>query len=149
MASDWKGGCLCGAIRYTLRKPLTPTRVTHCYCGQCRRAHGAAFATYGVVLRKSFALHDPRGVLRDYQSSPDVTRSFCGECGSSLFWSHSGHPASIDVAIGTFDDEAAALVGVGANIFAASRAPWVALDSRVPSFACSVGSEKLEGEAQA
>jgi hypothetical protein len=32
------GGCLCGAIRYTVRGPLRG--VILCHCGQCRRWHG-------------------------------------------------------------------------------------------------------------
>ena len=40
------GACLCGAVRFEASVP--PRRVTHCHCGMCRRASGAAVATFAT-----------------------------------------------------------------------------------------------------
>ena len=45
-----RGSCLCGTVRYEIRGPVG--RVSHCHCAMCRKAHGAAFATYGRVERR-------------------------------------------------------------------------------------------------
>ena len=47
------GSCLCGAVRYRIRAPLQ--EIHHCHCSRCRKAHGAAFATYAGVAADTFA----------------------------------------------------------------------------------------------
>lgn len=46
------GSCLCGAVSYEIDAPIESA--SHCHCSQCRKAHGAAFATYGKVRREAF-----------------------------------------------------------------------------------------------
>ena len=41
----YHGSCHCGAVRYEITTPIT--YASNCHCGQCRKAHGAAFASYG------------------------------------------------------------------------------------------------------
>ena len=82
-----RGSCLCGGIRYQLSSELRAT--THCHCSMCRKAHGAAFATHGCVPKSDLQLLAGGDVLREYRSSPTITRSFCGQCGSQLFWQKS------------------------------------------------------------
>ncbi|HCA63195.1 MAG TPA: GFA family protein, partial [Pseudomonas sp.] len=41
------GSCLCGVVRYRIDAPIDA--LTHCHCKMCRKAHGAAFATYASV----------------------------------------------------------------------------------------------------
>lgn len=130
----WTGGCLCGAIRYRIEGRAGPRRVTHCHCSQCRRAHGAAFATYGVVSRRRLQLERGADALRAYTSSELVRRSFCGTCGSSLFWEHTAHPEFIDVALGTLDDKMTQSVRPVAHIFVDSRAPWFEISDGLPRF---------------
>jgi hypothetical protein len=38
-----KGGCLCGAVRYTAE--ADPTSATVCHCRDCQKFTGSAFAT--------------------------------------------------------------------------------------------------------
>ncbi|HTT70104.1 MAG TPA: GFA family protein [Anaeromyxobacteraceae bacterium] len=92
------GGCACGAVRYEVHLELSP--VAFCHCSKCRRWHGHVGA-YTAVDRPGFRLTEPRG-LRWYTASPAVRRGFCGECGSSLFWSEDGAP-KISICAGTLD----------------------------------------------
>ncbi len=77
------GGCLCGAVRFTLRGALSAP--VACHCVQCRRQSGHFWAS-GNVAKADLELHDPEAQLRWYQASAKVRRGFCARCGSFLFW---------------------------------------------------------------
>lgn len=98
-----QGSCLCGKVRYRLNAPIKA--VSHCHCGQCRKFHGAAFASYGSVRVEDYEITAGHDVLRRFESSPGVLRTFCGTCGSSLTWHNSGgrFPDWISLALGTLD----------------------------------------------
>lgn len=98
----------------------------------CRKQHGAAFATYTSVERRALKVDDSRKALRQYRSTSKVARSFCGICGSSLFWSHDGRPNQIDVALGTLDGEPEH--APEAHIFVGSKAKWVEICDGLPQY---------------
>jgi hypothetical protein len=81
-ARSFRGGCLCGAVRYEVRGPLRP--VVACHCDMCRRTSGH-FAAATAARREALTLHEDRG-LRWFDSSPAARRGFCQYCGSNLFW---------------------------------------------------------------
>lgn len=99
----YRGSCLCGAVSYRLHARIRA--VTHCHCSQCRKSHGAAFASYGSVERSAFEYTGGRQLASHYPSSPGVTRTFCSRCGSSLFWTNSGGDFAdwVSIALGTLD----------------------------------------------
>ncbi len=103
MNAIYQGSCLCGAVRYEVHGE--PKAVSHCHCGQCRKSHGAAFATYGSVPREALRVVAGRAQLKGFASSATVLRQFCAECGSSLFWSRSCGEFSgwVSVALATLD----------------------------------------------
>ncbi|AZE48629.1 Gfa-like protein [Pseudomonas chlororaphis] len=103
MTDTFQGSCLCGAVEYQLLS--RPKALSHCHCSQCRKSHGAAFASYGSVLRSDLRIVQGAGSLRSYRSSESVLRQFCRQCGSSLFWSRDlGEYADwISIALGSLD----------------------------------------------
>lgn len=103
MPEAYQGSCLCAEVGYELLVP--PKAVSHCHCSQCRKAHGAAFASYGSVPRSALRILRGANNLKTYASSQTVLREFCAECGSTLFWSRcEGEFADwISVALGTLD----------------------------------------------
>lgn len=105
MTESFQGGCLCGSVRYETSAP--PKAISHCHCRQCRKSHGAAFASYGSVLRGDLHILEGWQVLRSYSSSSSVLRQFCANCGSPLFWSRSEGEYSewISIALGTLDTQ--------------------------------------------
>ena len=44
-----KGSCFCGRVRYEIKGPIGP--MSNCHCTDCRKSHGAAFATYIDVAK--------------------------------------------------------------------------------------------------
>lgn len=97
---------MCAAVSYLLLTP--PKAVSHCHCShcsQCRKGHGAAFASYGSIPRSMLRILRGATSIKAYASSPMVVREFCMECGSTLFWSRTqGEFADwISIALGTLD----------------------------------------------
>lgn len=125
-----RGSCLCGGVRYELAQP--PLRLTHCHCSQCRKGHGAAFATYAQVGARDLRYLSGAKLIRRFRSSPQVQRSFCGVCGSNLTFEWQGDPDRLWIAAGGFDDDP----GVRANchIYVGSRAPWYEIEGALPQF---------------
>ena len=103
MTEVYQGSCLCAAVRYELLDE--PKAVSHCHCSQCRKGHGAEFASYGSVPCSAFSLLSCAEDLKAYRSSESVLREFCRHCGSTLFWKCSQGEAAgwICVALGTLD----------------------------------------------
>lgn len=96
------GGCLCGAVRYTVVGPMRP--VIYCHCGQCRRWTGH-FLAASAARRSQVTIEDPDGALKWYVSSPGYQRGFCSRCGTPLFWGRDGG-GFYSIPAGSLDDDA-------------------------------------------
>src|SRR5262245_1350168 len=49
-----QGGCLCGAVRFTVTLPTL--FCGHCHCSMCRRNHGAAYVTWIALPRAQLCI---------------------------------------------------------------------------------------------
>ena len=95
-----EGGCLCNSIRYRIKG--TPLAQGRCHCRSCRRASGAPSVAWVVVNASDFAFIDSDPVR--FRSSPSVTRTFCGKCGTPLTYQHDERAEEIDVTTASLDD---------------------------------------------
>ncbi|PKF49000.1 hypothetical protein AT251_22055 [Enterovibrio nigricans] len=59
-------------------------KAIHCHCSMCRKAHGAQFASFGLVKSTSFVTSS-KGEIGRYASSASVTRTL-QTCGSNIQW---------------------------------------------------------------
>jgi len=134
-----RGSCLCGEIAYEIRGKVF--RISHCHCSMCRKAHGAAFATYATVAWEDFVLLSGEPHLRRYSSSDQVTRTFCDRCGSTLQFMREGRPR-FGIAAGTLDSDPGVRPSV--QIFAQDKAPWWDLHEPPPSFDAYPPSEESQ-----
>src|SRR5262245_4970271 len=91
------GGGLCGAVRYEIRG--RPREVSHCHCASCRRAAGAPVVTWATYRRE--AVHIVTGKPAEIHSTPPVTRTFCGACGTPLTFVTTAEPEWVDVTVGS------------------------------------------------
>lgn len=125
---DQTGGCLCGAVRFRVKG--APKWVVHCHCPSCRRQTGAAFVPYAGFKAVDFQLTS--GKLASYNSSPGVTRRFCGDCGSPLTYESDRWPGELHVLLGAMDapDE----FTPQAHVYVAHQLSWLRLDDGLPRY---------------
>ena len=122
------GGCLCGSVRFEISEPLADAG--SCHCSMCRRAHGAAFATFAAVKPGSFKWVSGEDDVGIYQSSEEGYRAFCRKCGSPLGAMQKGELTW--VTLGTIEGDPG--VRPQAHIFVASKAPWFEINDDLPQF---------------
>ena len=122
------GRCLCGEIRFEVLSELTPIQV--CYCEQCRRAQGGAFAAVIPVQVSAFRLLAGQDVMKSYASSPGKERLFCGRCGSPVMSRRSALPSVVRLRVGLFDEPIP--VKPAFHAFTASKCSWWSIADDLP-----------------
>lgn len=100
MPAPYRGGCLCGAIRYEVT--AAPLGAGYCHCSLCRRATGAPIFLGVAFPRESFRML--KGRTKTHASSARGIRHFCGACGSALFFELLDKPNQWEVLAGSLDD---------------------------------------------
>jgi hypothetical protein len=118
-----KGGCFCGAIRYTVTG--TPFNATNCHCSVCRRTTGAPFVSWFSVRPEEFRVE--QGEPAQFASSAHGRRSFCARCGTQLAFRFNDRN-EIDVTTASLDDPEQ--VPPADNTRTSSRLAWIAPDGR-------------------
>jgi len=94
------GGCLCGAVRYTIE--TEKMELGACSCEQCRRHTGSLLVSLdGTAETVRFTKGEPAV----YTSSSWAERGFCRDCGSTLFYRVTAGKSAgyTSVAAGTLD----------------------------------------------
>ncbi len=125
-----EGSCLCGGVRWGIDEP--PTSLSHCHCSICRKAHGAAFATFASAPCAQFHWLAGQDQIAHYQSSPGFTRSFCSRCGSVVPEQAPEGEHEMDLPAGCFDDDP--VTRPSRHIFVASKAPWHPIEDDLPRY---------------
>lgn len=133
MATTRTGGCLCGAVRYeSVGEPLFSLK---CHCRDCQKSSGTAYVAAMRVPADGFRV--TQGTPRRYVSRSDagneVSRYFCGDCGSPLYIQVSTRPDIVGLRVGTLDDPS--VFRPEAEIFMKSAQPWDRADPGLPHHA--------------
>lgn len=129
------GQCHCGAIHYE----MSPDTIHHalCHCQDCRRASGAPAVSWGLVAKDGLKV---TGEPRIYASSEHGRRHFCGDCGTSLFYTNDVvFPGQIDVQTATLDDPSA--IPMQGQIQMAESVAWMRDLNALPAFDRYPGEE--------
>lgn len=124
-----KGSCLCGAIEYEIDQLDMP--ISHCHCRTCRKAHAAAFASNGGVMREHFRWVKGKEKLAAFESSPGKLRHFCSVCGSHLMAERLAQPHVV-VRVATLDEDP------GANLLCTSGVHMTFRGYRTTRTFCSI-----------
>ena len=120
------GGCMCGAIRYSLSMPVTELRA--CHCTTCQKGSGTQGSVNAVIPATAFKL--TKGTLKRFDSLADSGRTlyrfFCGDCGSPIYSQRATALDTLVVRAGSLDE--AGDMKITANIWTRSKRPWAYID---------------------
>lgn len=127
MSETHSGGCHCGAIRYQLAG--TPKDVALCHCVDCRRNAGAPVMAWAGYPEDSLVMI--KGEAKVFKSTGATRRSFCGDCGTGLFYRNADIlPGIVEVQLSTMDDQEALPPTV--QIQVAERLGWMKTAHQLP-----------------
>jgi hypothetical protein len=127
-----RGSCLCGAIRFEVRRFVGPFEL--CHCSRCRKATGAAFAAMIGVRAEDFVWRSGRERVRRYEAPllerpPPYTTFFCEVCGSPAPMAVERAPW-FEVPAGLLDDDPR--LRPDRHIFVECASAWYTIDDALP-----------------
>jgi hypothetical protein len=124
------GGCLCGAVRYSVDAAPMVTR--QCWCRACQYLGGGS-STVNVCFPSDKSTIT--GTLSHYDRTADsgtaIRNGFCLSCGTRVASEALSRPHLIFFRIGTLDDPT--LVAPQMTIWAEAAPAWAQIDPDVPA----------------
>ena len=124
------GHCECGRVRFEADDEIND--FSHCHCSQCRRTHGAAFATFAGVAKEKFRYLSGEGDVTSYTSSATHERIFCATCGSNIMVITANEPDDVYVSMSAIDGNPKRPAAY--HIYVGSKAPWYEITDDLPRF---------------
>ena len=124
------GGCQCGAVRFRAEALSDNPHV--CHCRMCQKAAGNLFGARVGVRVEDLAW--TRGEPARFASSKGVSRGFCRDCGTPLFF-HGEGSERVSVSIGAFDEPRG--IALAFELGIEGRLPQVAQLAELPNFGTS------------
>ena len=133
MAEIRTGGCLCSAVRY--ESEGEPVFSLQCHCRDCQRSSGTAYIAAIRVPSAEFRITQgtPKRYVTQADSGNEITRVFCGDCGSPLYVQVSTRPDIVGIRVGSLDDPSG--FRPEADIFVKSAQPWDHMNPALPKYA--------------
>lgn len=114
------GRCECNRVKFSIDGEIVD--FGHCHCSQCRRLHGAAYASFAGVTRDSFRYTAGEEDLKSYASSDHNDRIFCGVCGSTILVIPLNEPEYYYLSMSAIEGEPE--LPEGYHAYADSKAYW-------------------------
>ena len=90
------GRCRCGAVRFSTGPAI---RVSYCHCSDCRKATAAPVSVFVEIDPETLAIEGDPAAFR----TPNVTRSFCGACGTPLAYADERLEGRLWLMLGALD----------------------------------------------
>jgi hypothetical protein len=131
MPTTFRGGCLCGAIRYEIA--AEPMFGGQCQCLDCQHETGGGHANFMAFPAEAVNLTGtPRFYKVKAESGNTLRRGFCPTCGSPVVGATSGLRGVTTISAGSFDDPS---VFKPQFVCYTSRGhAWDCVDPALPSF---------------
>ncbi len=135
----FKGGCRCGGIRYQVSGP--PVMVEYCHCVSCRKSGGSAVTVFAGFQRTGFEITN--GNPTGFNAATAVNRSFCGHCGTPLFYENQNYPEDLYIHLGSFDQQEE--LPPDRHVWVSERISWYEINDDLPQYDEFSGSGRPEG----
>ncbi len=122
------GCCHCNAIQFKM--PNQAAASSLCYCDDCRKQSGAPVLAWAMVPETPVSII---GEPKIYSSSEGGRRSFCGSCGTGLFFTNAllKQMGMMQVRIATLDEPDAITRQI--QVQTAERVKWMTSAHELPS----------------
>ena len=104
-----KGHCECRRVCFEVDGKIED--FSHCHCSQCRRLHGAAYATFAAVRRDGFRYTSGESETGHYASSERNDQVFFSRCGSPILVDSRGDPDVLYLSMSTLEGDPKRPVG--------------------------------------
>jgi hypothetical protein len=118
------GGCLCGAVRYSLSG--APVLVHVCHCHDCQSISGSAYSLTVLVPAAALAFTGPvETFTRTTARGREVRHTACAHCRAGLTSNDVARPDFTGLRAGTLDDAGWAVPI--AQTFVSSAIPWAVI----------------------
>ena len=114
------GGCMCGTVRYELKRD--PFDCGWCHCRTCQLSSGAPAQAFASIRRGDWIATSAPESIRMVRLSSFGQRFFCGECGTPLYVTVDHQPDTLDFSVVTLDEPDA--VPPEYHIFWSSKIHW-------------------------
>lgn len=125
------GGCLCGAVRYTIDAEA-PVASRLCWCRVCQYLAAGSASVNLIFPAESVHI---TGETSDYRSIADsgsvMHRGFCPACGTAITSAAETRPHLLIIRGGTLDDPE--LARPGGVIWTGSAPEWACIDPTLPA----------------
>lgn len=138
MKEKIKGQCHCKQVKFEITPPTE--FCSHCHCESCRKTHGAAFVTWTSVPNKQLKITDGKGLIKKYESSPNIKWMSCGHCFSPLFQTTHTSPDRTYIVVASLID--ALDRDPDSHVSFEEHVSWVEIKDGLPQYNAKA-SEKL------
>lgn len=140
MKGELAGGCLCGAVRYTLREGFR-FRPYACHCTDCQSRTGSAFSEHMLFVLTDMAITGELDTGDYAQPSGARSRIFgCARCKARIYATNDQRDGLASLRCGTLD--ASASLVPAAHIWVRSKQPWI----RLPESAVTMDQQPRTNE---
>ena len=129
--TEFKGGCLCGAVRYAA--DAEATFMANCHCMDCRKSSAAGhMSLFGLPADKVSIEGDVSEYSMTADSGATVTHHFCPNCGAQVYTKTTNIPAGLAIVATTLDNPAS--FSPQATVYASNATPWDPPKEGIPQF---------------
>jgi hypothetical protein len=121
MNKKLNGGCLCGAVEYTVIDEFKA--FYQCHCKQCQQMTGSAFASNIFTHPENIEwIKGTQNISTFDHPSREFSKAFCKTCGSALPFINQ-RKTSLIIPVGSLNDKPN--LKPQANIFVSEEAHWL------------------------
>ena len=124
-----RAACSCGQLSLAITGESA--RISMCHCLECQRRTGAVTSNQARFRQDQIEVSGRATEwTRKAESGNALTFRFCPVCASTVYWTGTGFPGYVAVAIGTFADPTFPPPSIA--VWEDHRHPWVTLPPDTP-----------------
>ena len=125
MNGELTGGCLCGAVRYTLREG-TRLKPYACHCSDCQTRTGSAFSEHMLFVKADLDIAGELDFGEFEQPSGAHSRIYgCARCKARIYAVNDSRQGMASLRCGTLDNSSDLVPA--AHVWVKSKQPWIGL----------------------